>query len=170
MSFFWEFFSPALADGFSLEFEWHQVSSSHQDTSQYSDRSEHCCSLYFLYFSSYIQVLQFTYPSFGDRTKSINYNWYNVPQITFQFPSKIQILLFLKAFFQFYHVVFLDSKIHKSASSLSLLTIIRCGRPGEFRWSVLISQFQSIFLQILVYVYAICSYGQIWASCPPSCV
>ena len=33
---FWMFFPPALADGFSLEFEWQQVSSSFQDYSQYS--------------------------------------------------------------------------------------------------------------------------------------
>ena len=30
---FWEFFSPALADGFSLEFERQQVSSSLRDSS-----------------------------------------------------------------------------------------------------------------------------------------
>ena len=35
---FWEFFTPASADGFSLEFEWQQVSSSLQDSSQYSGR------------------------------------------------------------------------------------------------------------------------------------
>ena len=33
-----EFFTSALADGFSLEFEWQQVSSSFQDSSQYSGR------------------------------------------------------------------------------------------------------------------------------------
>ena len=36
---FWEFFTPVLADGLSLEFEWQQVSSSLQDSSQYSGRS-----------------------------------------------------------------------------------------------------------------------------------
>ena len=35
-----EFFTSALADGFSLEFEWQQVSSSLQDSSQYSGRSQ----------------------------------------------------------------------------------------------------------------------------------
>ena len=35
----WEFFKLALGDGFSLEFEWQQVSSSLQDSSQYSGRS-----------------------------------------------------------------------------------------------------------------------------------
>ena len=32
-------FMPTLADGFSLEFEWQQVSSSFQDSSQYSSQS-----------------------------------------------------------------------------------------------------------------------------------
>ena len=27
----WEFFTPVLADGFSLEFKWHQVSSGRQN-------------------------------------------------------------------------------------------------------------------------------------------
>ena len=35
-----EFSTLALADGFSLEFEWQQVSSSLQDSSQYSGRSQ----------------------------------------------------------------------------------------------------------------------------------
>ena len=35
-----EFFTSVLADGFSLEYEWKQVSSSLQDSSQYSDRSQ----------------------------------------------------------------------------------------------------------------------------------
>ena len=35
----WEFFTPALADGLSLESEWQQVSSNLQDSSQYSGRS-----------------------------------------------------------------------------------------------------------------------------------
>ena len=34
-----EFFPPALADGFPLEFEWQQVSSSLQDSSEYYDWS-----------------------------------------------------------------------------------------------------------------------------------
>ena len=35
-----ELFTSALADGFSLETEWQQVSSSLQDSSQYSGRSQ----------------------------------------------------------------------------------------------------------------------------------
>ena len=37
--FLWTFFAPALADGFSLEFEWQKVSSSLQESSQHSGRS-----------------------------------------------------------------------------------------------------------------------------------
>ena len=36
----WEFFTSALADGFSLEFEWQRVSLSHQDPSHYSEWSQ----------------------------------------------------------------------------------------------------------------------------------
>ena len=35
-----EFFTSVLADDLSLEFEWQQVSTSFQDSSQYSDRSQ----------------------------------------------------------------------------------------------------------------------------------
>ena len=35
-----EFFKSALADGLSQEFEWQQVSSNLQDSSQYSGRSQ----------------------------------------------------------------------------------------------------------------------------------
>ena len=38
-------FNSALADGRSLEFEWQQVSSSLQESSQYSGRSQQCCYL-----------------------------------------------------------------------------------------------------------------------------
>ena len=36
----WEFFTSVLADGLSLEFGWPQVSSSLQDSPQYSGRSQ----------------------------------------------------------------------------------------------------------------------------------
>ena len=53
-----EFFTSVLADGFSLEFEWQQVSSSLQDSSQYSGRSQPCCRLDSLHPSANFQVLQ----------------------------------------------------------------------------------------------------------------
>ena len=74
----WEFFTSALAESFPLEFEWQQVSSSLQDFSQYSDRSQQCCSLDSPHLSPYFQVIQSLYESFGDCTKSTNNNWYNL--------------------------------------------------------------------------------------------
>ena len=58
-SLFWQFFKPALADGFSQEFEYPQLSSSLQDTSQYSGRYQQCSSLDGLHPSSSFQVLHF---------------------------------------------------------------------------------------------------------------
>ena len=81
-----EFFTSAFADGLSLESEW-QVSSSIQDSSQYSGRSQQCCSLDGLHSSSYLQVFQFLYQSFGDCNKSTNYNWHNRHFLVSQFFS-----------------------------------------------------------------------------------
>ena len=53
-----EFFTSVLADGFSLEFEWQQVSSSLLDLSQDSGRSQQCFQLDSLYPSANFQVLQ----------------------------------------------------------------------------------------------------------------
>ena len=47
-----------LADGFPLRFEWQQISSNLQDTSQYSVRSQKCYSLDVFHSSFYFQVLQ----------------------------------------------------------------------------------------------------------------
>ena len=55
----------------------------------------------------------------------------------FQFPSKVQALILLFIFFQFYSVVSRDSKVHNFSSSLFLLIIIMSGCLAEIRWSVL---------------------------------
>ena len=55
------FFTSTLADGLSLEFEWQQVSSSIQDSSQYSGRSQQCYSLDGPHSSSNFHVLQSLY-------------------------------------------------------------------------------------------------------------
>ena len=79
-------FHTRLADGFSLELEWQQVSSSLQNSSQYSGLSQQYCSLDGLH-SSYFQVLQSLYQTIGDCTERTNYNWYHsrfhVPQFFF---------------------------------------------------------------------------------------
>ena len=66
----WEFFAPALADGLSLKFECQTVSLSLQDSSQYSGRSQQCCSWDSLHSSSYFQVLQSLYQYFSNCTKA----------------------------------------------------------------------------------------------------
>ena len=79
--------------------------------------------------------------SFGDCTKSTNYNWdkrhFHVSQI-FQFPSKLKIF-FLFVFFQFYSMVSHDNKVHNFVCSPFLLIIIRSGCLAEIRWPVCMS-------------------------------
>ena len=59
----------------------------------------------------------------------------------FQFPCKVQVLIILFVFFQFYSVINRDSKVRNSAGSLFLLLIfIRSGPLVEIRWSVCISK------------------------------
>ena len=57
----------------------------------------------------------------------------------FQLPSKVEILILLFTFFQFYSVVSRDSKVDNFASSLFLLIIIRSGLLAEIRWSACMS-------------------------------
>ena len=63
---------------FSLESEWQQVSSSHQDSYQYSDRFQQCYTLDGLHSSFYVQVLLFLNQAFSDCTKRTNYNWHHL--------------------------------------------------------------------------------------------
>ena len=59
--------------------------------------------------------------SFSYCSKRTNYNWYNCHlHVTsfFQFPSKVEVLILLFNFFQFYSVVSRDSKVDNFASSL----------------------------------------------------
>ena len=73
----WEFFTSALADGLSVELEWQQISSRLLDSSQYSGRSQKCCSLDGLHSSFNFQIFQSLYHSFSDCTNSTNYSWYH---------------------------------------------------------------------------------------------
>ena len=50
--------TSAPANGLQLEFEWQKVSSSLQDSSQYSDRSQKCYRLDGLHTSASFPVLQ----------------------------------------------------------------------------------------------------------------
>ena len=113
------FFTPAFADGFSLEFELQHISSSLQDSSLYSGRSQKRCIFVGPHPSRYFQVFQGLYQSFGDCTKNTNCNWYNrhfhVPHF-FQFPRKVEVIILLFTFLLFHTVVRRDSKVHNSAA------------------------------------------------------
>ena len=58
----------------------------------------------------------------------------------FQFSSKVEVLISLVTFFQFYSVVSRDSKVDNFADFIFLLIIIRSGLLAEIRWSVCISK------------------------------
>ena len=59
----WEFFTTTLTDVFSLKSEWQQISSTHQDSFQYSVWLQQYCSLDGLLSSFYFQVLHSLYHS-----------------------------------------------------------------------------------------------------------
>ena len=56
--------------------------------------------------------------------------------VFFQFPSKVEVLVLLFTFFQFYSVVSQDSKVDYFSSSLFLLIIIMSVLLAGIRWSV----------------------------------
>ena len=71
------FFRIAWADELSLEFEWQQVTSGPEDSSEYSDRSEQSQQWYNLDgvdSFSYRQLIKNSFRSFGKRSKCTNYN------------------------------------------------------------------------------------------------
>ena len=125
--------------------EWQQVSSSLQDSSQYSSRSQQGCSLHGLHTSSYFQVFQpfcinplVTVPK-APITICIT--------ITFMFHSfffnslaKVEVLILLFAFFWFFSVVSRDSKVHESASIIIIIIIIIIITLWEFLTSPLTSR------------------------------
>ena len=68
----------------------------------------------------------------------------------FQLSSKVEELISLFTFLQFYSLVSRDSKVENFASSLFLLIIIRSGLLAEIRWSVCISKSHYYFTHLQV--------------------
>ena len=58
----------------------------------------------------------------------------------FQSSSKVEVLILLFTFFQFYSVLSRDSKVNNFVKSLFLLIIIKSGFLAEMRWSVCMSK------------------------------
>ena len=167
ISLIWEFFKSALAGGFPQKFEWQQVFSNLQNSSQYSGQTQHSCSLDGLDSACYFQVLQLLDQFFGVCTKSSNYFWYNwhfhVPQF-FQFPSKVQVLGFSLLSINFNMFLAWTAKSTIRQVLVFLLTITRSGHLAEIWWSVCISKRRFYAShsprQILGYAYTIFSHGQ----------
>ena len=84
--------------------------------------------------STRLLISKSLYQFFSDCTKSTNYNWYHrhfhVPQF-FQFSSKIQVLIFLFTFFQFYFVVSRKNKVHNLASCLFFVDYHKVWSSGQ---------------------------------------
>ena len=104
-----------LADGFPLEFERQQVSTSVLNSFQYSDRFQQCSRLDGLHLFSYFQTPQSLHKSFGGCTERTNYNrchrHFRVPWF-FLFSSKCLVLISIFAFLRFHPVVSRKCKIH----------------------------------------------------------
>ena len=161
--YFLKFFTSALTDGFSLESEWQQVSSSLQDSSQYSGRSQKWSSLDGLHSSANLQVLQ-----------SLCNPLVTVPNalitigiiVTCMFHSFFNSLARLRYLSFFSHSFSFNLWSAGTAKSTILLIIIRSGLLAEIRWSVCMTKsirvYASHFLgQVLGCAYTICWYGQI---------
>ena len=140
---FSNFSPPVLADFFSLDFERHkspQLSRTlliilsdlnHAAVWMVTTRpliSKSSSPRTNLWWLNQDHQLQLVSPSFSCST------------IFFQFSGKVEVLIFLFIFFQFYYVVNRDCKVHYSASPFFLLTVTRSGCLAEIKWSVCISK------------------------------
>ena len=105
---------------FSLESEWLQISSSLQDSSEYSCRSQQLSTLYGLVSPSDIHLLRFFLKASWDRPKPVNYNWYHghpdIRHFFFNFSSEVQVFVYLFVFFYVPSVFRRNAKVHKTLS------------------------------------------------------
>ena len=102
-----------------LSTEWQQVSSSQQDSSQYSGRSQQCYVLdgLVLFFpSSPVPVPIFWWRYRAHQLQLVSPSL-SCAIVIFKFSGKVLVFIYLFAFFQFYPVVSQNSKVHYSAGS-----------------------------------------------------
>ena len=113
-------------------------------------------------------ILKSLYQSFGDYTKSTNYNWYNchfrVPQF-FHSLTRSRYLSFFSYSFSFIQWSAITAKTTILQVLSFLLIIIRSGLMAEIRWSVCVSKSRGVCMshspeQILGCAYIIRSYDQ----------
>ena len=110
----------------------------------------HLFSLFDLHSSSYFQVLQSQYQSFGDYTKCANYDWYHryfhIPLFFISQARPRYLSLFLLSF----SFTLRSAKIHYSASSLFFCCWFGSGCLAEIIWSDFISKSQRILCLIFL--------------------
>ena len=134
--------------------------------------------------SSYFQVLQSLYQSFGDSTKSINYIWFKVTFILHRFFFNSLATSFF--FFRFLKILLCDQPDQQSSQfgkffgvlwlllGLAFWPIWGDSFLSQNPWGVCASRSPGY---IQACVYTLCSYGQIYISyiiisrlpCPQSC-
>ena len=102
----------ALANDFAEGSEWQYVSSRLQDSPQYSGRSQWCYSFDGLLLSNYFKV------TIGITATFMVHSLF----LFFQFSSKVLVLIFLFAIFQFHPVVSWNGKVHFLTGSSSPCT------------------------------------------------
>ena len=111
---FFLFFTPALAHGFWLEYEWQQISTSFQDSSQYSGRCLKYCSLDVVcsYVYLFVALCRFS------RKKCRKFITWNTHTTVFRpiSNSKILLLCFL--------YIFSDIICHYKWSFFVVLTVV----------------------------------------------
>ena len=124
-----ELLVPALVDSFSLEFKWQLVSTSRQESSQYSGQSLQCSSLHGLQSSSYFQVLKSLFLWFGVCTKSTNYNGKNYHFYVRQFFNSLARPWYLSSFWLSFNLTrwsIETTNFTNSASSLfSIVSVLK---------------------------------------------
>ena len=137
---FWEIFTPALADGFSQEFEWSKSSQVYRTLLSILANLNN--AVVWMVSTPSLPVL---IPTLRDCTKNTNYNWYQRHFLVLQFflfSGKVYVLSSLFVFFQFslWSTETAKSTIWQVLFFLSI--IIRSGRLAEIKWSVYISKSQ----------------------------
>ena len=133
----YEIFTSALADGFSLETKWQQVSSDFLDSSQNSGWSKKCCSLDGLNLYSNFQPFQ----PLSKLLVSL------LPSCSIAFLVLWQGLSICLSFrfllYLLYGLLGRQSLLHNN-SSFFLLIITRFGFLAKIKWSVCISKCERI--------------------------
>ena len=128
-----------LAGGFLLEFEWQQVSSSLQDSSQYSGRPQQCCRLDSLHPSANFQVLQAVQQFFSYCAQRTDHDWHNLYFMFHSFFNSLARSRYLFFFSLSFRFILWSAGTAKSTILqifFFFIIIMRYGLLAGIRWFV----------------------------------